>query len=110
MSRLPPLALAIALALSPVFPAAAAEGDPAAAAVVERSAQALARMVATIGQRLALGNPPVGPLGGALEHLELLRQRFAAALALHCPGARLEQAAGDGCSGALALARLCLEP
>ena len=80
------------------------------AAGFARSAQALARMVATISQRLALGNPPVWPLGGALEHLELLRQRFAAALALHCPGARLEQAAGDGCSGALALARLCLEP
>ena len=96
--------------LAPLVAAAAAEGDPAAAAVVERSAQALARMVATIGQRLALENPPVWPLGGALEHLELLRQRFAAALALHCPGARLEQAAGDGCSGALALARLCLKP
>ena len=96
--------------LAPLVAAAAAEDDHAAAAVVERSAQALARMVATIGQRLALENPPVWPLGGALEHLELLRQRFAAALALHCPGARLEQAAGDGCSGALALARLCLEP
>jgi len=96
--------------LAPLVVAAASEGDPAAAAVVERSAQALARMVATIGARLGLEAPPVWPMGGALEHLEPLRQRFAAAVGIHCPGARLEQAEGDSCSGALALARQCLDP
>jgi N-acetylglucosamine kinase-like BadF-type ATPase len=94
--------------LAPLVVAAAAEGDPAAAAVVEHSALALARMVAAISQRLNLTAPPVWPMGGALEHLELLRSRLAANLESLCPGARLLAPAGDGCSGALSLARDCL--
>jgi glucosamine kinase len=96
--------------LAPLVAAAAAAGDPAAAVVVERSAQALARMVATISQQLALVAPPVWPMGGALDHLEALRQGFVAAMQLNCPGAQLLPPAGDACSGALTLARLCLEP
>lgn len=94
--------------LAPLVVAAADEGDPAAAAVVERSALALAQMVATISQRLGLEAPPVWPMGGALEHLHLLRTRLAAALTRSCPGAQLLAPAGDACSGALALARDCL--
>ena len=94
--------------LAPLVVAAASEGDGAAAAVVERSALALAQMVATISQRLQLEAPPVWPMGGALEHLPLLRARLAATLELRCPGAQLLAPAGDACSGALALARDCL--
>jgi hypothetical protein len=47
-------------------------------------------------------------MGGALEHLPLLRTRLAATLELRCPGAQLLTPAGDACSGALALARDCL--
>ncbi len=91
--------------LAPMVVAAATEGDPDAAAVVERSALALGRMVAAISMHLALDAPPVWPMGGALEHLELLRTRLAANLQSLCPGARLRPPAGDACSGALALAR-----
>ena len=94
--------------LAPLVVAAAAEQDAAAAAVVERSALALARMVAAISQRLELASPPVWPMGGALEHLELLRSRLAANLENLCPGAQLLTPAGDACSGALSLARDCL--
>lgn len=95
--------------LAPLVVAAASEGDAAAAAVVERSALALAEMVVTISQRLELEAPPVWPMGGALEHLPLLRARLAAALDRSCPGAQLLVPAGDACSGALALARNCLD-
>jgi len=94
--------------LAPLVVAAAAEDDAAAAAVVERSAVALARMVAAISQRLELAAPPVWPMGGALKHLELLRSRLAANLEILCPGAQLLPPAGDACSGALSLARDCL--
>jgi glucosamine kinase len=95
--------------LAPLVASAAAEGDRAAIAVVERSALALARMVATISQRLQLQAPPVWPMGGALEHLVPLRTGLVAALEAHCPGARLSRPEGDACSGALAMARACLE-
>ena len=94
--------------LAPLVVAAACEGDATAADVVERSALALAQMVVTISQRLQLKAPPVWPMGGALEHLHLLRARLAATLELRCPGAQLLAPAGDACSGALALARDCL--
>jgi phenylacetic acid degradation operon negative regulatory protein len=94
--------------LAPLVVAAAGEGDATAAAVVERSALALAEMVVTISQRLQLEAPPVWPMGGALEHLQLLRARLAIALESRCPGAQLRTPAGDACSGALALARDCL--
>ncbi len=94
--------------LAPLVVAAANEGDAVAAAVVERSALALAEMVVTISRHLQLEAPPVWPMGGALEHLHLLRARLAAALERRCPGAQLLTPAGDACSGALALARDCL--
>jgi len=94
--------------LAPLVVAAACEGDAAAADVVERSALALAQMVGTISQRLQLEAPPVWPMGGALEHLHLLRARLAAAMERRCPGAQLLVPAGDACSGAVALARDCL--
>ena len=95
--------------MAPLVAAAASEGDAGAAAVVERSAQALALMAATICTRLQLGAPPVWPMGGALVHLALLRRRLEACLEECCPGAQLKIPAADACSGALSLARECLE-
>jgi N-acetylglucosamine kinase-like BadF-type ATPase len=95
--------------LAPLVAGAASEGDAGAAAVVERSAQALALMAATINTRLQLNAPPVWPMGGALEHLALLRSRLEACLEECCPGAQLQIPAADACSGALSLARECLE-
>ena len=95
--------------LAPLVAAAAREGDAGAAAVVERSAQALASMAATISKQLQLDAPPVWPMGGALEHLALLRGRLEVCLGQCCPGAHLLIPAADACSGALSMARECLE-
>lgn len=96
-------------ALAPVVDAAAQAGDPDAAAILSRSAEALAEMVAAIARTLHLEAPPVWPAGGALRHLDGLRQSLVDALAHACPGAHLAAPAGDGCDGALALA-LTLRP
>ncbi len=91
--------------LAPVVHQQAQAGDADALAIVQRSAEALAAMAAAIAGQLELQAPPVWPAGGALEHLGLLRQHLAATLTERCPGAHLAAAAGDGCDGALQLAR-----
>jgi N-acetylglucosamine kinase-like BadF-type ATPase len=96
--------------LAPVVHQQAEAGDADALAIVRRSAAALAAMASTIAARLQLVAPPIWAAGGAVEHLELLRQGLADTLALHCLGARLEQPAGDGCDGALQLARALIRP
>jgi hypothetical protein len=50
----------------------------------------------------------VWTLGGALEHLAPLRQQLKQQLAAMLPGGHLSTPAGDGCDGALRLARSCL--
>ena len=96
--------------LAPVVAQLAEAGDPQAQAVVQRSAEALAAMVGAIARQLALSDPPVWAMGGALLHLKALRDRFGCALAQACPGAHLAQPAGDACLGALTLARERLRP
>jgi N-acetylglucosamine kinase-like BadF-type ATPase len=91
--------------LAPVVHQQAEAGDADALAIVRRSAEALALMAAAIAGQLKLQAPPIWPAGGALEHLALLRQHLAATLEQRCPGAHLAPAAGDGCDGALQLAR-----
>ena len=90
--------------LAPVVEQMAAAGDPQAAAVIQTSAEALAQMVAAVAHQLELTPPAVCGVGGALTHLEGLRQAFAASLQRLCPGAQLLPAAGDACEGALAAA------
>ena len=84
--------------------AEAAAGDTEAAAIVQRSALALAELVAGVARTLQLEGPAVCAVGGAVEHLTPLRDGLAEALAVQLPGARLEQPLGDACDGALALA------
>ena len=91
--------------LAPVVAEMAAAGDPDCQAIVERSAQALAAMAATIANQLGLPAPLVWPMGGALAHLTALGDAFAAALSQACPGAQLAVPQGDACSGALEMAR-----
>jgi glucosamine kinase len=90
--------------LAPVVDQQALAGDTLAAAVIARSAEALAGMVSAVAQELELTAPAVCGVGGALQHLSSLRQAFAAALGQRCPGARLSEPAGDAAAGALALA------
>ncbi|MFZ9228293.1 MAG: N-acetylglucosamine kinase [Prochlorococcaceae cyanobacterium] len=96
--------------LAPVVHAEALAGDPDARTIVQRSAEALAQMAAAVAQQLQLERPPVWGSGGALEHLTLLRQGLATALQQQLPGALLAVPAGDGCDGALSLARALLRP
>jgi N-acetylglucosamine kinase-like BadF-type ATPase len=90
--------------LAPLVEAQARAGDAQAQAVISRSAEALAAMVAAVAQELELAAPAVCGVGGALEHLVGLRQAFAQALHQRCPQAHLAEPAGDAAAGALALA------
>ncbi|MFM8259851.1 MAG: N-acetylglucosamine kinase [Vulcanococcus sp.] len=90
--------------LAPLVDQQALAGDADAQAVIARSAQALAAMVAAVAQALQLEAPAVCGVGGALQHLAGLRLGFSTALQHRCPGARLCAPAGDALAGALALA------
>jgi phenylacetic acid degradation operon negative regulatory protein len=92
-----------------VVAACAEAGDATAWAIVRRNAQARAAMAERIRRRLALRQPPVWAMGGALEHLAPLRRELERALAGRLPAARLSPPAGDACAGALSLARERLE-
>jgi len=96
--------------LAPLVHAEALAGDPDARAIVQRSAAALAQMAAAVARQLQLENPPIWSCGGAIENMTLLRQELAAALQQQLPGAVLAVPAGDGCDGALSLARALLRP
>ena len=91
-------------ALAPVVSAAAAAGDPGATAVLRRNGEALAEMVTAVAAALALEQPPLCCMGGAIEHLAPLRTWFERALAERLPGVVARAPLGDACSGALALA------
>ena len=90
--------------LAPLVDQQAQMGDPHAAAVLQRSGEALAGMVHTVAGQLDLAAPAVCAVGGAVLHLGGLRDCFERALMQRCPGARLQRPAGDACAGALHLA------
>ena len=90
--------------LAPVVDALAQAGDSHAQCVIAQSAEALALMVQSVATQLHLAQPAVCGVGGALRHLQQLRQGFRATLQQHLPAARLQDPAGDACSGALSLA------
>ena len=90
--------------LAPVVAAVAGAGDPDAQAILKRNGEALATSVAGVAWALELSAPPVATLGGAITHLEGLRQAFQESLNRQLPGARLQAPVGDACSGALAMA------
>jgi hypothetical protein len=60
--------------------------------------------VAAVARALGLESPQVATMGGAITHLKGLRQAFVEALSRELPRARLQEPAGDACSGALAMA------
>ena len=91
--------------LAPVVAAVAGAGDPEAQAILRRNGEALATSVAGVARALELDAPAVAALGGAITHLEGLRQDFQESLNQQLPGAWLQAPVGDACSGALAMAR-----
>ena len=90
--------------LAPVVQAIARGGNPEAQAILRRHGEALGASVAAVARALGLESPQVAAMGGAITHLEGLRQAFKVALSRELSGATLEKPAGDACSGALAMA------
>jgi glucosamine kinase len=91
-------------ALAPTVDRLALDGDPAASAIIRRSATGLAELVAGVAAALALERPPVAAVGGAITHLASLRQAWSADLAWRLPGASLVNPSHDPCHGAVLLA------
>jgi phenylacetic acid degradation operon negative regulatory protein len=92
-------------ALAPQVEALARAGDHQAQAILERSANGLAELVAGVATALQLPEPAVAAVGGAVQHLHAFRGAFATALTHRLPEARLQAPEGDACSGALQMAR-----
>ncbi len=88
-------------ALAPCVDRLAAAGDPVARAVIEASAAALVDLVVGVARALALDAPAVAAVGGAVTHLQTLRQAWSRRLAVLLPQAQLVPAARDACDGAL---------
>jgi glucosamine kinase len=90
--------------LAPLVADAAAQGDSEAARILQRSARSLAEMAITVSGALGLHRPVICPVGGAVEHIEALREGLEQTLKALCPEAVVEAPLADACSGALALA------
>jgi glucosamine kinase len=90
--------------LAPVVNQLALCGDAQAVSVIKRSATALAAMVTTIAAELQLQAGVVCGVGGALQHLDSLKEAFTAALQQECPGLKQVAPQSDACGGALTLA------
>ncbi|NOL47904.1 MAG: N-acetylglucosamine kinase [Synechococcus sp. MIT S9220] len=98
--------------LAPLVDDAAAQGDPAARAILQQSASALAQAAAVTAQALDLTTPSLCARGGALEHLSEFRELVNTAIFELLPGSSWQSGSGDACDGALACAldRSALRP
>jgi phenylacetic acid degradation operon negative regulatory protein len=90
--------------LAPLVERQAALGEAQALTILARNAAALAAMAGAVADQLALDEPGVCALGGAIEHLACFRRCFQEALAQRLPTARRVEPRGDALAGALALA------
>ena len=90
--------------LAPLVDEAAAQGDTAARAILQRSASALAQAAAATAKALDLHTPSLAARGGALEHLAEFRQLVHQTVFDLLPGSNWPSATGDACDGALACA------
>jgi len=95
--------------LAPLVAALAERGDSRAHAILGRHAAALAAMAEAVARTLQLETPDVCTMGGALEHLGMLRKLFADTLDARLQGHRLVSPRGDACDGALQEAAALLE-
>ena len=96
--------------LAPLVQDAAAAGDPDAAAILQRSADALAEAVTAVANRLSLATVAISPRGGALEHLPLFRETVERALEARLRHWHWQTGQADACAGALTLAERLLRP
>lgn len=91
--------------LAPVVHQQALAGDLHAQGVIQDAAEELAAMVIGVAQALELEAPALCCSGGAISHLQLLRQAMDRALQERLPGLHHVQPQGDACEGALRLAQ-----
>ena len=90
--------------LAPLVSAAAEAGNLEAAAILNRSGNALAEAVQAVALSLGLTQPRLCARGGALLNLAPLQQAVDASLRRRQVDARWEDRNGDACDGALTLA------
>ena len=90
--------------LAPLVSAAAEAGNVEAAAILNRSGNALAEAVQAVASSLGLNQPTLCARGGALLNLAPLQQAVDASLRRRQVDARWEDRNGDACDGALTLA------
>lgn len=87
--------------LAPALNQLAAGGDPDAGRLMQHSAEALVELVAGVAGKLNLAAPAVFTSGGALRHLDQLKDRFDATLQVVLPASRRKEPTGDALAGAL---------
>jgi N-acetylglucosamine kinase-like BadF-type ATPase len=90
--------------LAPVVDRQAESGDRGAMAIITRSGDGLAELVAGVAAALELTHPAVAATGGAISHLGMLQQAWRQALAKRLAGASIVPPHQDACHGALLLA------
>ncbi len=90
--------------LAPIVSAAADAGNVQAAAIVNRSGDALAEAAQSVASSLGLAKPVLCARGGALLNLMPLQKAVQSSLCRRRVDARWEDRSGDACSGALTLA------
>lgn len=91
--------------LAPVVHQQALAGDAHAQSVLQNAGDELAAMVIGVAEALELEAPALCCSGGAISHLNLLRQAMDRSLMEHLPGLHHVQPQGDACDGALRLAQ-----
>ena len=90
--------------LAPLVSAAAEAGNVEAAAILDRSGDALAEAAQAVASTLGLSQPVLCARGGALQNLVPLQQAVNASLRRRQVDARWDERSGDACDGALTLA------
>ncbi|BEV35622.1 BadF/BadG/BcrA/BcrD ATPase family protein [Synechococcus sp. M16CYN] len=92
-------------ALAPLVVKAADQGMTEAHCILKHSADVLAASIATVASELDLKQPNLVGHGGALEHFYKFRSLVKTAVRELLPSAQWFPASGDGCQGALAMAK-----
>ena len=90
--------------LAPLVCAAAEAGNVEAAAILDRSGDALAEAAQAVASTLGLTKPKLCARGGALQNLAPLQQAVDTSLRRRQVDARWDERSGDACDGALTLA------
>lgn len=86
--------------LSPLVEAAAAGGDGTALTIIERNAEELTGLVASVNKKLGLENMQLSLLGSLLSNDTVLKKAFLRLLPQRLPGAAVKEPDMDAAAGA----------